>query len=68
MNKFKITKTALKILIASFSAAFGSFIYSFIMWYEENSNHTILSSIGIRVLVLGIIVACTYDLIEKQRE
>ena len=68
MNKFKITKAALKMLIASASAAFGSFVYAFIMWYDGNNNYSILLGIGTRLMVFGIIAACTYDLIKRQGE
>jgi len=48
MNKQKISKTAVKILIASLSAAFGAFIFALFGYINNIEAYGLIIKIGIR--------------------
>ena len=66
--KIKITKTAVKILIVSLSAALGALAFSFFAYIKDMPSYDLVVKIGIRIIVLGIISAATYDLVKRDQD
>ena len=68
LMKIKITKTAVKILIVSLSAALGAFAFSFFAYNKDIPSYDLMVKIGIRIIVVGIISAATYDLVKRGKD
>jgi len=67
MDKIKISKTAVKILIVSLSAALGAFAFAVFAYLKDVPSYDLIIKIGLRIMVIGAISAATYDLVNKTK-
>ena len=68
MSKIKISKTAVKILIVSLSAALGAFAFALFAYAKDMPSYDLIIKIGLRIMVIGAISAATYDLMNKYKK
>ena len=68
MDKIKISKTAVKILIVSLSAALGAFAFAVFAYSKDMPSYDLIIKTGMRIMVVGAISAATYDLMNKPKK
>ena len=68
MDKIKISKTAVKILVVSLSAALGAFVFAVFAYSKDIPSYDFIIKIGMRIMVIGAISAATYDLMNNHKK
>ncbi len=68
MSKIKISKTAVKILVVSLSAALGAFVFAVFAYSKDIPSYDLIIKIGLRIMVIGAISAATYDIMNKYKK
>ena len=68
MDKIKISKTAVKILVVSLSAALGAFVFAVFAYLKDMPSYDFIIKIGMRIMVIGAISAATYDLMNNHKK